>query len=299
MARKKRKSQFHQLASHQLLTGETHTANPEAVRLFLHYKNLALNLYRWENLPPRLESRHIEEALFNHGQVYFMDDEDYGLICLPCAESGGRNIYNDPLHFRVFGGNGFNRHVNVDKGIRILNNDSATPSIIHINHYAERMANIDSIIQQNLNQQRFPFMVGTSKATEFSVKNMMNDVLDGELAIFKDDTLWENGKPNVEVFNFNVPYLVDKLTIELHDLERQLLTHLGLNSTIEKKERLLVDETNANNSHIEMNLDLGFKARQLACQQINERFGLNIQVHRSMELIEPLYGKRGEDNGEV
>ncbi len=271
MARKKRKSQFHQLASHQLLTGETHTANPEAVRLFLHYKNLALNLYRWENLPPRLESRHIEEALFNHGQVYFMDDEDYGLICLPCAESGGRNIYNDPLHFRVFGGNGFNRHVNhgqvyfmddedygliclpcaesggrniyndplhfrvfggngfnrhvnADKGVRILNNDSATPSIIHINHYAERMANIDSIIQQNLNQQRFPFMVGTSKATEFSVKNMMMDVLDGELAIFKDDTLWENGKPNVEVFNFNVPYLVDKLTIELHDLERQLLT---------------------------------------------------------------------------
>ena len=142
-------------------------------------------------------------------------------------------------------------------------------------------------------------MVGTSKATEFSVKNMMMDVLEGELAIFKDDTLWENGKPNVEVFNFNVPYLVDKLTIELHDLERQLLTHLGLNSTIEKKERLLVDETNANNSHIEMNLDLGFKARRLACQQINERFGLNIQVHRSMELIEPLYGKRGEDDGEV
>ncbi len=48
-----------------------------------------------------------------------------------------------------------------------------------------------------------------------------------------------------------------------------------------------------------MNLDLGFKARQLACEQINERFGLNIQVHRSMELIEPLYGKRGEVDGEI
>ena len=61
-------------------------------------------------------------------------------------------------------------------------------------------------------------------------------------------------------------------------MERELLTYLGINNTLEKKERLIVDETNSNNQFIKMASDIGFKNRQKACEQINEKFGLNIQV---------------------
>ena len=53
-------------------------------RLYLHYKLMACNRFRWENLPTGLESRHIEEFLFENGQCFFFKDDKLGLMCLPC-----------------------------------------------------------------------------------------------------------------------------------------------------------------------------------------------------------------------
>ena len=62
----------------------------------------------------------------------------------------------------------------------------------------------------------------------------------------------------------------------------------------------MVDETNANNSQIEMNLDLGFKQRELACKMINEKFGLNITVEKTIKTLDPVFdttlSQRGEDS---
>ena len=69
-------------------------------------------------------------------------------------------------------------------------------------------------------------------------------------------------------------------------MERELLTFLGINNTLEKKERLIVDETNSNNQFIKMASDIGFKQRQLACEQMNEMFGLNVQVVETQDEFE-------------
>ena len=69
-------------------------------------------------------------------------------------------------------------------------------------------------------------------------------------------------------------------------MERELLTFLGINNTLEKKERLLVDETNSNNQFIKKASDIGFKQRQLACEQINEMFGLNVNVIETQDEFE-------------
>lgn len=282
----RKKSNFHK----NLKNGGGGTT--EAARLFNHYKNIATNLYRWENLPVGIESRHIEEALFNKGQVFFTELEDKtlgfsGFVALPCSSAGSINFYGDPTRFQMTG-HGFCRFVEADEGVRILNNDSATPTIFHILHYVERMEQIDSIIQQNLKQQRFPYIVATTRHNEFTMKNIMRDIENGEEAIFLDKTLTEEGKLGVQAIQTNTPYLVDRLTQYRNELEKELLTFLGLNSTIQKKERLLVDETNANNSQIEMNLDLGYKQRELACSLINEKFGLNVEVHKTLDIIDPV-----------
>ena len=63
-----------------------------------------------------------------------------------------------------------------------------------------------------------------------------------------------------------------------------LLTKLVLNnSSINKKERLLVDEVNVNNGQILMYLDIDYKNRVLACEQINKKFGLNVQVEKVID----------------
>ena len=38
----------------------------ETVRLTKHYQMLALNRYKWENLPNGIESRYIEEMLYDN-----------------------------------------------------------------------------------------------------------------------------------------------------------------------------------------------------------------------------------------
>lgn len=292
----KRKSSFNQIAKQQLLTGTTFTASPEAVRLFQHYKTIALNRYRWENLPNGIESRHIEKFLFENGQVFFVEDTLNGLLCLPCSPIG-LNIYGDPTGYNV-SGTGYSKSFKADKGVRILNDDLGTPTRLHIQHFADRMAQVDDLIQKNLKQQKFPFYFSTTKQTERTFKTIFNKMERGEEAFFIDETLTDEGRLGVNVLNLNIPYLVDKLTDYKTNLEKDLLTFLGLNSTIEKKERLLVDETNANNSFVEMNLDLGFKQREEAAKAINEKFGLNVKVVKTTQLLEPTFDTTLNGQGE-
>ena len=88
-----------------------------------------------------------------------------------------------------------------------------------------------------------------------------------------------NGDLNIQSVACESPYLIDKLQQHRFEVEKELLTFLGINTTIEKKERLLVDETNANNEQISLNVEIGLREREKACKEINERYGLNLEVY--------------------
>lgn len=269
MAKRKTKFNIHS----GFTPGSAHT---EYNRNFLYFKNIAMNVYKWEGLPNGIESRYIEKALFENGQAFFFDHPELGLMCLPCAGTNHINLYGEPTKVMVTG-TGYSKTMNITDGVRILNNDTAIPTFQHVNHYAEKLANIEQIIDQNLEQQRFPLLFRTSKNGEFSAKNMFNQIKQGIHALFVDKDMISGGG-NIEVLNTDVPYLVDKLQAQLENYRKELLTFLGINSSIEKKERLLVDEVNSNNDYINMSLDLGLKQRQLAADKINELFGTDIKV---------------------
>lgn len=249
----------------------------ETARLVKYYQMLALNRYRWENLPNGIESRYIEQMLYDNGECAMFDHPDFGLCVLRSSSRENLNIYGEPTKLSV---SGFNEHrtIMIDECVRILNNDLGLPTLPDIEYYARRMAEIDDIILQNLRQQRVPYLFATDSNNEFSLKNLYDKIYQGEQAVFVDKEML-NGQPeNIMVLPTLAPYLVDKLQIQKQEMERELLTYLGINNTLEKKERLIVDETNSNNQFIKMASDIGFKNRQKACEQINEKFGLNIKV---------------------
>lgn len=252
-------------------------------RLFNLLKLLTMNRFKWENLPEGIESRHIEEALFNTGQVAFHEDKIYGLLVLPCASSGQLNIYGDPVEF-VLTGHGFHKQVKVNDLVRIRNNDTATPSIIHVKYYTEYLSNLETLMDDNLRQQRYPFIITTTKQNEFTMKNLYKKIEDGEDAIFVDERLSQGGDLGINVLQTGVPFLLDKLQEHKNDVTNELMTWLGLNNAnTDKKERMLVDEVNVNNTHILMNLDLEYKNRQKACEEINKKYGLNITVKKAID----------------
>ena len=112
---------------------------------------LALNRFKWTNLPQGLESRHIEKALFEHGQCAFFEHENGGVCCLPCSPSNGVNVYGDPLGYTVHG-IGYSNILNADKVVRILNNDRATPTSPIVLKYANLINEVEITQSRNLKQ---------------------------------------------------------------------------------------------------------------------------------------------------
>ena len=250
------------------------------LRLYTHYKMLALNMFTWENLPYPLESRHIEKYLYEYGQAIFYDNETFGKICLPCAPTGSLNQFGEPLSVTV------NSHlihdtVMLKDGIRILNNDLIIPTDFYVRQYAEKMTEVEMSIDMNVKQQKFPFFDETDKKNEFTMKQIFKQKEDGTPYIYANKNL---GIGQTTVHTLDVPYVVDKLSEYKYELEREILTFLGLNNTVEKEERLLVDEINSNNDFIERNVDIMFKNREFACKRINELFGTNIRVIKNSDI---------------
>ena len=265
----------------------------ETARLTKHYQMLALNRYRWENLPNGIESRYIEEMLYDNGECAMFDHPDLGLCVLRSSSRENLNIYGEPTKLSL---TGFNEHrtVMMDECVRIMNNELGLPTLPDILYYARRMAEIDDIIMQNLRQQRVPYLLATDENNSFSVKTLYDRMYQGEPAIFIDKEMLKGEPENIMVLPTQAPYLVDKLQIQKQEMERELLTFLGINNTLEKKERLLVDETNSNNQFIKMASDIGFKQRQLACEQLNEMFGLNVRVIETQDEMQEEVMNDGE-----
>ena len=265
----------------------------ETIRLTKYYQMLALNRYKWENLPNGIESRYIEQMLYDNGECAMFDHPDLGLCVLRSSSRENLNIYGEPTKLTV---TGFNEHrmVMMDECVRILNNDLGLPTLENIVYYARRMAEIDDIIMQNLRQQRVPYLFATDENNALSMKTLYDRIYQGEPAIFIDKEMLKGEPENIMVIPTLAPYLVDKLQIQKQEMERELLTFLGINNTLEKKERLIVDETNSNNQFIKMASDIGFKQRQLACEQMNEMFGLNIRVIETQDEMKEEVEQDGE-----
>lgn len=272
-------------------------------RLYRFFKLLACNRFRWENLPDGIESRHIEEALFFHGECAFVDDEHNGVKMkkvLPCSPSGNMNVYGDPVSVQVTGV-GYSKLKNIKDVVRILANDDAIPSNIYINYYSDLINNIETTMRANLKQQRRPYIVATSKNHELTHKNIKKKMENEEEFIFIDEELTRgSGDVGINVMNTNAPYLLDNLQNFKNDTVSELLTFLGLNNTnTNKKERLLVDEVNVNNSHILMNLDIEYKNRKKACDEINKMFGTNIKVVKVIDELQANFFGQKENKKEV
>ena len=246
--------------------------------IYNKYKMLSLNMFRWEGLPETIESRHIENSLFNYGLCLIVDDKDLGFLSVPCNYGAYMNVNNIPTEVITCGFNYIKTfkymREDKDKCQLILNNDLAIGNEQYIFDYAQRMFEVENCIRVNINQQKFPWFVNTTPNNKKTMETMFQKVLNGEPYILGS----KEQIGNVEVLTLNTPYIADKLNEYKYELEREILSFHGLNNNFEKKERLLVDEVNSNNDFIDRNVELMYRQRKLACEQMNKKFGWNVKV---------------------
>ena len=243
--------------------------------LYNKYKLLALNLFEWDGLPDELKAHHIEKALYSYGACC-LTKEYGGYIVLGCTESGELNVMSEPISY-IANGYGYTKKVNVKNTPICLNNELRLSTHMYVEEYARKMNEVEKSINANIKQQKFPWLITTTKNNEFSMRTLYNKIDSGEPIIYGSK---EIDTDTIKAFSTNTPYVVDKLSQYKFELEREILTFFGLNNNFEKKERLLVDEVNSNNDFITSNVDIMLKCREDFCKEVNEKYGLNISVKK-------------------
>lgn len=247
-----------------------------------HFRNLALTMFEWQGLPKSINPRFIERALAEKGQVAILNDESLGEMATYATPSGMIDLYGEPIAYLCYGANGiYNKDFRAADIVLIRNNISQIPTIQMIFWYAARITDIEMTISVNLATQKKPWVLLIPEKERYTWEQVMMKVEGNESLIVGSKGLDLDA---VKHFNLNAPYNADKLQETKETLVNEFYTRLGLNNAnTDKRERLIVDEVNANNEIIEINAQVMLAHRQAAAQELNQRYGWNVSVRMRTE----------------
>jgi hypothetical protein len=135
-----------------------------------------------------------------------------------------------------------------------------------------------------------------------SFKKMFDMVTSGNPAVAVDKKLFnENGDPRWIQFDQNLKNnFIGKDILEcMATIDNMFCTAIGLpNSNYEKRERLLVDEINANNSQTRALADVWMETIKHGMDVANDMFGLSLDIRYKQDL-EAMRNDNALDNRSV
>lgn len=257
---------------------------------------IAISMFTWENLPDSIDSRFLEKTLFVNGSAVFFKDSDLEqahisddvkepggtYLALPVISGGVFNVYNIPIRYRAYANNGYSKELDVNNSVLIFNNMLRTNSTMICEMFARRLWNIDRTIDINVNAQKTPVIVQATPQQRQTMLNLMKEYDGNSFYIFADKNIDLNG---LKAINVNAPFVADKLYQLKSDIWNEALTYLGVsNISYQKRERLISDEVNKSQGGTIASRESRLKARKQACEQINNMFGLDIDVHYSDDI---------------
>lgn len=246
---------------------------------------IARSVFKWDNLPNGIDEKWIEKYLFSYGCCLFYEDKEKGFMVAKCTPTGTINAYDEYTRLRPYGTNYIGEDLtNFEECVLIQNNDIITPTSATIQLYAYRLAEVTRAIEVNVNAQKTPLIILCSDKQKMSMKNIYKQFTGFEPVIYGDsDGL---SLENIKAIKTDAPIVFDKLQQHKHQLWNEVMTFLGVNNAnMDKRERLVDDEVQANNEQIEISAQVMLKSRERACKLINEKFNQNISVQLRKDYI--------------
>lgn len=270
-------------------------------RTYLQYYNrlteLAISMFEWKNLPDTVDPRFLELTLFSDGQAVFFRDETLGELCLQVVGKGRFDLYRVPKSRRAYSSNGYNIELSDKNSIIIYNNYLRTNSMLDIEMFAQRLYNIDRIIDVNVNAQKTPVLIACSEQERLTMLNLYKEYNGNEPVIFGDKNLNTKG---LAVLKTDAPYVADKLYTLKTQIWNEALTYLGIsNINVQKKERLITDEVTRNQGGTIASRYSRLESRREAVDKINKMFGLNIEVNYREDYQQVVDGEGIDTTGGV
>lgn len=242
-------------------------------------RELAMSRFKWENLPKEIDERFLELTLNEFGMMAFFRDEiAESYVCLPTMIEGDFNVYMNPNRMRAWAVNGYQQELTFKNSVPIFNNMLRTPTWPWLDYYAEQLYDIDQTRMVNIKAQKTPIMLKGSDKQRLTLKNIYLEYEGNEPVIMVDESL---DSKEIQVLKTDAPFIAEELTTLRRHIMGEALNYLGYqnNDSTNKRERVLQGEVQAAQSEAATSRFSPLVCRRQACDAINERYGLNLEVN--------------------
>ena len=264
-------------------------------KTYIDYLNrlrlIATSLFTWDKLDDYAgtgASRFLEQSLYENGRACFVEDSELGYLALKVNPSDKLNVYNLPTKVLAWS-IGYNKEYAFDDVVYIMNNELQMPTADTIQLMAYRLYETERTIDTNLIAQKTPVLIEGDTKTILTLKNVYMQYSGNTPFIFGNKQFDISNKLNV--LKTDAPYLIDKLENHKHEIWNEAMTYLGIdNANTDKKERLITDEVESNNELINYYLNCFYKTRKKACDEINEKYGLDVSIKLNKDVLDLLNG---------
>ena len=255
-------------------------------RLFMMFRSeilgMALNRFKWVNLPKTCDERYLELTLVLQGQasIAFPKRQRGVFYTTQLAQTGRPNIYDNPTNWRAIGNNGFRFNADWSTGACVWDNRVRFPLLEKINIWARELCDLVRTEQINRMHQKMPYIFKVPQEMKDQAVNVYKQVSGGEPAIIGYEGI-ETLMP--EVWNTGVEYLGEDLRLAYDGLWMRIYQSLGIPYNSFKAERMIEDEVKSQNEPSGfVRLD-SLNCRNWAANYLNEHFseylgGKEIQV---------------------
>lgn len=230
---------------------------------------------------------YVQYTLFGRGYGAVVDVPRYG----PIFQGGsfyGRNVFYQPTRFMTANplyqapSQGWIIGKNC-AFIKLQPDFCGVQDIVEM--FAVRLALAYQSWQMNTQNAKFSYVFGAqSKAQAASFQSMFDRVQSGEPAVATGNNLFDKqGKPLWTVFvnDLKNNYVAPEMSEDMRAIVCEFDSYVGIPSNpVQKKERELVDEINANNDETDTLIDMWVNSLNEGMTDANELFGLSLKAEK-------------------
>lgn len=259
---------------------------------FIHLLNLTANMIKVENLPETCNERYLKLVSIMTGKACLAKDPNLGFITLGVSNIGSDlNIYGEWSRVMCYGWNGWsNSYKNYMYGsdnsdaeaVVLWDNISMYPVMNYLIIYAKRLADIMRSLDVTAKKLKTPYVIESDVSQKAALKELLDAINENREAVF---TTQATNLDNFKILQTNVNSSNLKDLWDCYvNIEANLKKILGIDggTNLDKSERLLVDEVNANNNETASNFDTRLDNWQTWAKTCNDLWGLDIKVSKNV-----------------
>lgn len=280
--------EFENLYNSMRSPSTVHCRNTALVEYYTKYLlEKAISVFKFEGLPEKWAVNYFQYVLFGYGYIAVINTDKYGVIP-QLSGLTGYNVFYQPTIVTIANPllDGL-KTLEIGTQCEIIKLQPNYSGVMDIvTTYADLMALCLETAGINLLNSKMSYIFfSQNKASAETFKKMYDKVASGEpMAVIDKSLLDDEGNPAWTMFTQNVGqnYITDKILNDLQTIENQFNTEIGIpNANTQKRERMIVDEVNANNIDTNAKISLWLETMKHDIEKVNKMFGLNISVsHR-------------------